>query len=245
MAKRAGIHIGTSGWHYPHWSGPFYPEDLRKSAFLTYYAGRFHTVEVNNTFYRLPSKKALAEWRTSVQPGFVFAVKGSRYITHMKKLNDPRGPVEQFLERISILQDTLGPILFQLPPSWHFNGERLKGFLQVLPQGYRFAIEFRDPSWFREEVYEDIRRREVAFCIYELGGRHSPREVTTDFVYIRLHGPGRAYQGQYPSQVLADWAGALSTWSAQEKEIFCYFDNDEAGCAAQDAARLQDMLLKE
>jgi uncharacterized protein YecE (DUF72 family) len=242
--KAGTIHIGTSGWHYPHWIGPFYPKDLRKSDFLSYYADHFRTVEINNSFYRLPTRETLTEWRLTVQPGFIFAVKGSRYITHMKKLKDPRGPVDEFLERISTLEDSLGPILFQLPPRWRFNGERLKGFLEALPRGYRYAFEFRDPTWFREEVYEAMHRHGAAFCMYELAGRRSPRRITADFVYVRLHGPEGAYRGQYATEVLAGWAEAFSAWAGQGKDIFCYFDNDEAGYAVQDAARLQHMLLK-
>jgi uncharacterized protein YecE (DUF72 family) len=243
MGAQDRIHIGTSGWHYPHWRGPFYPQKLKESGFLSYYADRFRTVEINNSFYRLPARETLAEWRRRVQPGFVFSVKGSRYITHMKKLKDPRGPVHEFLEKISTLEESLGPILFQLPPGWRFNGDRLKGFLETLPGGYRYAMEFRDPSWLREDVYEAMRRHGVAFCIYELAGRRSPERITADFIYVRLHGPEGAYRGQYATEVLAGWAEAFSAWAGHGREIFCYFDNDEAGHAAQDAARLQEMLL--
>jgi uncharacterized protein YecE (DUF72 family) len=245
MATQDRIHIGTSGWHYPHWRGPFYPEDLRKSDFLSYYAHRFRTVEINNSFYRLPARETLAEWRRTVQPGFVFSVKGSRYITHMKKLKDPRGPVREFVDRVSALENSLGPILFQIPPEWRFNGDRLNGFLEALPAGCRYAMEFRDPSWLREDVYEAMGCHGVAFCMYELAGWSSPRRITANFVYVRLHGPEKAYQGQYATRVLAGWAGAFSAWARGGREIFCYFDNDEAGYAAQDAARLQEMLLKD
>jgi uncharacterized protein YecE (DUF72 family) len=243
MALQDRIHIGTSGWHYPHWRGFFYPEKLKRSDFLSYYAERFHTVEINNSFYRLPARETLAEWRRTVRPGFVFSLKGSRYITHMKKLKDPRGPVHEFLERISTLEGSLGPILFQLPPGWRFDGDRLNGFLGALPGGYRYAMEFRDPSWLREEVYEVMSRHGVAFCMYELAGRRSPKRITADFVYVRLHGPEGAYRGQYATQVLAGWAVSFSAWAGKGMEIFCYFDNDEAGYAAQDAARLQQMLI--
>jgi uncharacterized protein YecE (DUF72 family) len=243
--KTGTIHIGTSGWHYSHWIGPFYPEDLSKCDFLSYYADRFHTVEINNSFYRLPTKETLTEWRGMVQPGFIFAVKGSRYITHMKKLKDPLGPVHEFLERIDTLEDSLGPILFQLPPRWRVNGERLRGFLEALPTGYRYAFEFRDPSWFREEVYVAMHRHGAAFCMYELAGRSSPKPITGDFVYVRLHGPEGAYRGRYATEVLAGWAEAFLVWVGQGRDIFCYFDNDEAGYAVQDAARLQHMLLEE
>ena len=237
------VHIGTSGWHYDHWRGPFYPEDLTPKAFLTFYQQRFHTVEINNSFYQLPSEKTLVDWRESVPPGFIFAVKGSRYITHMKKLKDPGQSVPPLLERIQSLGDRLGPILFQLPPRWRFNEERLGAFLEALPRDYRYALEFRDPTWLNREACRLLEKHGAAFCIYELAGRLSPKEVTADFVYIRLHGPGDAYQGRYDRQTLAGWAGAISAWTAQGLTVFCYFDNDESGYAALNALELQDMLI--
>ena len=242
MTGTESIHIGTSGWHYDHWRGPFYPKDLPKEGFLEYYAGRFHTVEINNSFYQLPKEETLISWRDTTPGGFTFTVKASRYITHMKKLKEPEEPLATFLGRVSVLKGKLGPILFQLPPKWRFNPERLRGFLAALPPGYRYAFEFRDSSWYRPGVYKALSEHGAAFCMYELAGHLSPKEVTADFIYIRLHGPGDAYQGQYETSVLAGWAGALSTWARQGKEIFCYFDNDEAGYAAQDALRLQEMI---
>jgi len=236
------IHIGTSGWHYDHWSGPFYPEDLAKKEFLSFYQQHFHTVEINNSFYQLPSEKTLTEWRDCVPPGFIFAVKGSRYITHMKKLKDPGQSVPPLLERLQVLEDRLGPILFQLPPRWHFNEARLEAFLESLPRDFRYALELRDPSWLNQEAYRILNKHGAAFCIYELAGRLSPKEVTADFVYIRLHGPGDAYQGRYDKQTLGGWAGAISAWTAKGLTVFVYFDNDEAGYAAQNALELQDML---
>jgi len=236
------VHIGTSGWHYNHWSGPFYPEDLAKKEFLSFYQQHFRTVEINNSFYQLPSEKTLTEWRDSVPQGFIFAVKGSRYITHMKKLKDPDQSVPPLLERLQALGDRLGPILFQLPPRWHFNEERLEAFLESLPRDYRYALELRDPSWLNQGAYRILSKHGAAFCIYELAGRLSPKEVTADFVYIRLHGPGDAYQGRYDKQTLGGWAGAISAWTAKGLTVFIYFDNDEAGYAAQNALELQDML---
>lgn len=242
MNDGSSIHIGTSGWHYDHWRGPYYPEDLPKEQFLEYHAERFHTVEVNNSFYQLPEAETLQQWWETVPEDFVFAVKASRYITHMKKLKDPAEPVSNFLERVSALGDKLGPVLFQLPPNWHFNPERLTSFLETLPAGHRYTFEFRDESWFDPRAYRALAEHGAAFCIYHLAGRLSPKEVTADFVYVRLHGPGDAYQGQYDDETLAGWAGAFSTWARQGKEVFCYFDNDQAGYAAQDALRLQVML---
>lgn len=238
------IYIGTSGWHYDHWKGPFYPKDLAQRDLLLFYDRHFRTVEINNTFYRLPDKKTLAGWRDQTARDFVFSVKASRYITHMKKLKNPDEAVSTFLNVATTLEEKLGPILFQLPPRWHFNPKRLQTFLELLPRKHRYVFEFRDESWFHPECYEILSRRGAAFCFYELAGRSSPKEVTADFVYVRLHGPGDAYKGQYDVSALSGWAGALSTWCKKGKEIFCYFDNDEAGYAAQDALRLQEMLNK-
>jgi uncharacterized protein YecE (DUF72 family) len=245
MTKEGNIHVGTSGWQYSHWKGPFYPEHLSNDELLAYYSGRFHTVEINNSFYRLPKKETLRRWRQSVPADFIFSFKANRYITHMKKLKDPAEPLSRMLDVVHCLGDCLGPILFQLPPRWKFNSERLLNFLEALPRRYRYAFEFRDPSWLVPGVYKALIEAGAAFCIYEIGGRISPVQVTAGFVYIRLHGPeSEAYRGRYPTKTLAGWAGALSGWSAEGKEIFCYFDNDEAGYAAQDASRLREMLKK-
>jgi uncharacterized protein YecE (DUF72 family) len=238
---RARLHVGTSGWHYRHWQGPFYPEDLPGKEWLAYYAGRLSSVEINNSFYRLPEAETFRNWQAGTPPGFLFAVKASRILTHMKKLRDADEALATFLERADGLGDKLGPILFQLPPHWRLNLERLRSFLEALPGGYRFAFEFRDASWFDERVYERLAAHGAAFCIYELGGLLSPREVTADWAYVRLHGPGGAYQGKYDLQTLAGWMDAFSTWLGQGKDVYCYFDNDEAGYAVENALALQAM----
>jgi uncharacterized protein YecE (DUF72 family) len=245
MKKDKTVHIGTSGWHYTHWEGPFYPGDIAKKEYLSYYTRHFHTAEINNTFYQIPQKRTLKQWIETVPRHFTFAVKASRYITHMKKLKDPNKPVAKFLKQIEVLGDKLGPILFQLPPRWKLNLERLESFLKALPPDYGYSFEFRDPSWFHPQVYEMLSQHQAAFCIYDFNFRLSPKEVTADFVYIRLHGPDGPYQGRYDVQTLSGWAGALSAWSKQNKEIYCYFDNDQAGFAAQDALKLQEMMNKE
>ncbi|MBW1992375.1 MAG: DUF72 domain-containing protein [Deltaproteobacteria bacterium] len=242
MGRGTRIHIGTSGWHYGHWKGPFYPKNLDSGEFLPFYCRRFHTVEINNSFYQLPQAETLKVWRDTVPPQFIFAVKGSRFITHMKKLKDPEQSLAIFLERIVLLGEKLGPILFQLPPRWAYNPGRLKAFLLALPPRFRYALEFRDPSWINDEACQILADHGAAFCIYQIAGFLSPREVTADFVYIRLHGPGAAYQGCYDARTLAGWAAAISDWAAQGKEVFCYFDNDEAGFAARNAEELQELL---
>jgi uncharacterized protein YecE (DUF72 family) len=240
----AKIHIGTSGWHYDHWKGPFYPENLSSEEMLPHYADYLQTVEINNTFYHLPQKATLKRWKDAVPADFIFAIKGSRYITHMKKLKDPSGGVPALLEVIRVLGKKMGPILFQLPPRWRINLKRLDTFLHFLPRDFRYVFEFRDSSWFTDGTYGTLGKWGAAFCIYHLAGQLSPKEVTTDFVYIRLHGPKGAYKGQYERKTLSGWAGAFSSWQRQGKEIFCYFDNDQGGYAAQDALRLQKMLSK-
>jgi uncharacterized protein YecE (DUF72 family) len=237
-----GIFVGTSGWSYPHWSGRFYPADLPDEAKLDFYAQRFGSVEINSTFYGLPEPHTLEGWRDAVPDRFVFAVKASRYITHMKKLREPERTLPALLERVAVLGAKLGPILFQLPPHWHVNRERLEAFLDALPAGHRYAFELRDPSWCCDAILESLSRRGAAFCIYELGGYRSPINVTSELVYIRLHGPDGAYRGSYTQQALAGWARAISSWASQGREVHCYFDNDELGYAARNAADLAAML---
>jgi uncharacterized protein YecE (DUF72 family) len=242
MEENASIHVGTSGWQYDHWRGPFYPEDLPKRAYLEYYARQLDITEVNSFFYGLPKPETVTAWREAVPGDFRFAVKASRYITHMKKLKDPRDSLERFWERARLLGEQLGPVLFQLPPRWHVNTERLEAFLQALPEGPQYTFEFRDPSWFDPKVYELLERHGAAFCIYELGEQASPREVTADFVYIRLHGPEAGYSGDYGDEALQRWAERLRQWRGEGRSAYLFFDNDEAGYAARDALRLRDLL---
>jgi len=241
MTKR-DVHIGTSGWSYDHWKGPFYPQALPTDQMLEYYMRHFRSVEINSSFYRLPDKKTLRHWYESTPDDFRFTVKASRYITHMKKLGEPRKTVPVLLDRVSSLGDKLGPILFQLPPRWHFNGTRLGDFMDTLSHEFRYTFEFRDQSWLNEQTFELLSRHSAAFCIYELDGFLAPKQITTDFIYVRLHGPDGAYQGSYDGQTLASWADAFSTWARNGQTIYCYFDNDQCGYAVQDALRLQAMF---
>jgi uncharacterized protein YecE (DUF72 family) len=235
------IHIGTSGWHYAHWVGPFYPTGMRPDAFLGFYADRFGSVEINRTFYRLPTPAALAAWRQGTPPGFVFACKASRFITHMKKLRDPE-QMTRFFDAVALLGDKLGPILFQLPPRWGVDADRLAAFLDRVPRGFRYAFEFRDESWFTPPVLRLLERHGAALCAYDFDGRRSPVRLTARFAYVRLHGPGDRYRGSYDDAALSRWARRLSAWAAAGVDAYCYFDNDEAGHAAADAARLAAMI---
>jgi uncharacterized protein YecE (DUF72 family) len=233
------IRIGTSGYHYRHWKGNFYPEDLSTAGMLPFYLNYFDTLELNNTFYRLPTVSALEAWRDAVPDNFIFAVKASRFLTHNKKLKDPENALENLLPRVDVLGKKLGPILFQLPPKWRLNLERLQELLAVLPRKYRYAFEFRELSWMHDQVLDTLRQYSAAFCIYEIAGYHSDLHITTDFAYVRLHGPGEKYQGSYSDAALDEWAEWIAGRSAQLRAIYFYFDNDQAGYAPQNALTLR------
>ncbi len=238
----AQIRIGTSGWYYDHWRERFYPPDLPKREFLEYLSRRLNTVEVNNTFYNLPGASTFEAWREKTPPGFLFAVKMNSYITHRKRLKEPEKPVANFFERADILKKKLGPILIQLPPSFKRDDERLGRFLKVLPKRHLYAFEFRHASWFDEEVYKLLRKHNAALCIYKLAGFNSPKETTADWVYVRLHWPGGAYQGSYSDEALRQWARDIKAWTKEGKDVFCYFDNDQRAYAVSDALRLKAMI---
>lgn len=242
MSQNASLHIGTSGWHYHHWKGPFYPGKLPDRSFLGYYKDYFETAEINSTFYRMPPRETFRQWQSAVPEDFVFAVKASRYITHMKKLKEPQQPLANFFAGIDALEDRLGPVLFQLPPGWKRNLDRLGEFIDALPQGYRYAFEFRNPDWFGKATEDVLAAKGAAFCIYHLKDILSPQPATADFVYIRLHGPAGAYAGKYDYDTLSIWAEKVSSWAEQGKDVFCYFDNDEKGYAVQNALTLKEIL---
>lgn len=236
------IRIGTSGWHYNHWRGLFYPRELPVARWFDYYTRFFNTVEINNSFYKLPSAATFLNWRLDAPPGFLYAVKASRYITHMKKLGDPYEGLGKFMPLTEVLKEKLGPILFQLPPRWRCNLERLEAFLTALPQGHRYVFELRDESWLNRDVYALLSRFNAAFCIYELAGFRSPLEVTADFVYVRLHGPQGAYQGSYTPATLSQWAERVRAWRDSSKSVYVYFDNDQAAYAAHNAIELKRLV---
>jgi uncharacterized protein YecE (DUF72 family) len=238
------IHVGTSGWHYKHWVGPFYPPKTGVGCYLDFYKGRFSAAEINGSFYRMPSLATLAAWREAVPADFRFAAKASRFITHAKKLALPISLYERFFDGIGTLAPKLGPILFQLPPRWRFNADRLATFLDALPRHYRYAFEFREPSWLNEEAYALLRQHGAALCLYHIAGFESPAVVTTDFVYIRLHGPGGKYQGSYDDAALRRWTKSIRAWSREGRSVWCFFDNDDSGHAAKDALRLTRMLAR-
>jgi uncharacterized protein YecE (DUF72 family) len=238
------IRIGTSGWHYKHWVGNFYPEKCQVSKMLAHYYSQFDTVELNNSFYMLPKIETMRCWRDATPNNFEFAVKASRFLTHNKKLKEPENALNNFLPRAEALGEKLGPILFQLPPKWRINLDRLKEFLEALPKYHRYTFEFREPSWLVPQVYALLRTHNAAFCIYELAGFHTPIEITADWTYVRLHGPGGKYQGSYSDEILRTWAKRIAQWSKELKSIYVYFDNDQAGYAAENALRLKRLIQK-
>ncbi|HKK17240.1 MAG TPA: DUF72 domain-containing protein [Opitutales bacterium] len=239
MSLPSGIHIGTSGWNYDDWKGNFYPDDISQDAMLSANAEHFGTVEVNGTFYSLPKPEIVSTWAQAVPPDFVFSVKASQYITHMKKLKNPEDALANLYEILRPLGDRLGPVLFQLPPSWQVDTKRLEKFLKTLSRDFRYTFEFRDTSWHCEEVYELLSRHEAALCFYDYEEQQSPRRHTTDFIYMRLHGPEeQAYKGSYKDEVLDRYAQDCLNSRKSGKSVFCYFDNDEKACAPHDAERL-------
>jgi len=237
----APILIGTSGWHYPHWRGVFYPESLLASEWLGFYGRHFDTVEVNYSYYHLPTLKAVHDWTVATPPGFSFAVKASRYITHMKKLKDPGTSIAALLPVVEGFSGKRGPVLFQLPPRWGADPQRLEAFLDAWPAAIPCAFEFRDPDWHCEAVYAVLRRHHAAFCVFDLGGFRSPFRVTADFVYLRLHGPVASYGGRYGTEALREWAVRLKDREGA-KTVYVYFNNDQAGAAVVDALELKDIL---
>lgn len=237
------VYIGTSGWHYKHWLGVFYPERTRASEMFQIYARHFDTVEINNSFYRLPTAQTFDNWRESSPPNFCYAVKASRFITHMKKLKDPKPSSEKFFLVADRLDKKLGPILFQLPPRWKLNLERFDTFLRELPRGHQYVFEFRDESWVAPEVCQLLRKHNAAFCIHDFSDMKVPLEVTADFTYIRFHGPTVAkYFGSYSDKELGVWADRIRKWRCTLSSIYVYFNNDPEGAAVRNALTLKRML---
>jgi uncharacterized protein YecE (DUF72 family) len=237
------VRIGCSGWNYPHWRELVYPRGLPARRWLEHYAGIFDTVEVNATFYRLPKRESVASWVGETPDGFLFAVKASRYLTHMKRLTDMARGVERFYERIEPLVSSpkLGPVLWQLPENFHRNDERLASALAQLPFG-RHCFEFRHPSWFVEDIYALLRRHRVALVIGDHPRRRfQTHELTTDWTFIRFHHGSRGRNGNYSERELQEWADRITEWR-RRVEVFAYFNNDWNGYAVKNAGRLKVML---
>jgi uncharacterized protein YecE (DUF72 family) len=239
----ARILIGTSGWHYASWRGPFFPPELMAKHRLQYYATQFSTTELNGVFYRTPSTEAVADWRETTNDDFVFAWKASKFITHWKRLsNNSRNSLDLLEDRIAILGPKAGPILFQLPPQFEADVDRLKSFLKLLSRKRRYAFEFRHPSWYAPEVLRVLAKTNISLCLSDHHDAPSPWKRTADFVYIRGHGPGGRYKGHYSARTLEQWAARIVGWKRQRCDVYVYFDNDQKSAAPKDAARLKTLL---
>ena len=244
------IRVGCSGWQYKHWRGDFYPSDLPQSRWFAQYARVFDTVEINNSFYRLPPAETFAKWREQARlrprsgqsRRFIYAVKASRFLTHMKKLKDPEDPLYRFFENAKQLGPALGPVLYQLPPGWRMDLDRFDHFLRALPRGYRHTVEFRETSWYDDRVYELLEKHGVALCLHDMQGSATERMVVGPFVYVRFHHGTSKYAGRYSDERLDEWADWLAEASGGGLDIFAYFNNDTGGHAPRDAARLRDRI---
>jgi uncharacterized protein YecE (DUF72 family) len=242
MPSRGQARVGCSGWQYKHWRGDFYPRPLPQSRWFERYASVFDTVEINNTFYRLPEASTFEAWADRAPRGFLFAVKASRFLTHMKKLKDPEEPVDRFFSRARSLRSHLGPVLYQLPPGWKLDLGRLEHFLHVLPRDVRHVLEFREPSWYADRVYEQLERHRVALCLHDMPHSATGRHRVGPFVYVRFHGASGRYDGSYPADRLAPWADWLNEQRAAGVDVYAYFNNDVGGHAPRDAVTLREML---
>lgn len=242
MSGGGRIWIGTSGYVYRHWrKGVFYPSGLKIREELDYYAHRFPTVELNNPFYRLPTEEMFDRWREATPEGFQFAVKASRYITHIKRLHDATDEVALFMGRAERLGPKLGPVLFQLPPNQQVDLLRLQAFLPLLSPGRRWVLEFRHASWHTVEVYRLLADHQVALCIPVGGGLEPDRITTADFTYLRMH-RGQEPRGGFAPDEIRAWAGQIRALANAGKEVFVYFNNDWEGFAIRDAVALEQLL---
>jgi uncharacterized protein YecE (DUF72 family) len=234
--------IGCSGWEYKHWRGDLYPPSIARTSWFQHYAQIFDTVEINNTFYRLPERRTFAGWAERAPHGFLYSVKASRFLTHMKKLKDPDEPLDRLFSRMTALDDHLGPVLYQLPPGWKLDRARLEQFLQVLPHGFRHVMEFRDPSWYSDDVLVMLERYRVALCLHDMRGSATGRERVGPFVYVRFHGASGTYNGSYPDRRLCDWATWLTVQQRAGTAVYAYFNNDVGGHAPRNALTLRRQM---
>jgi uncharacterized protein YecE (DUF72 family) len=234
--------IGCSGWEYKHWKGDFYPETLPRQRWFQHYARVFDTVEINNSFYRLPQKQTVRGWRLQAPVRFVYAVKASRYLTHMRKLKDPRDPLDLLFDRARELGSHLGPVLYQLPPRWKPDLGRLEEFLQAIPSDVRQVIEFRDGAWYSDRTFELLARHRVALCLHDMTGSATPRMIVGPFIYVRFHGASAKYSGSYSTAQLDDWADWLDANMARGCDVYAYFNNDAGGHAPRNALSLRQAL---
>ncbi|HZF44615.1 MAG TPA: DUF72 domain-containing protein [Sphingomonadaceae bacterium] len=238
----APIRIGCSGWNYRHWRRAFYPDGLPATRWFGHYAGVFATVEINNSFYRVPEASTFAKWRDQAPPGFRYAVKANRFLTHNKKLRDIGEPLADFIGRARALGETLGPILYQLPPRWRFNGDRLREFAAILPRDIMHVLEFREPSWMDPDALALLDALGLAFCTHDMIGMSVPRVATGPLAYVRFHGSGGKYWGRYDDDVLRSWADWIAKEAHGGRQVWAYFNNDIHADAIADALALRRLV---
>jgi uncharacterized protein YecE (DUF72 family) len=229
------VYVGTSGWQYRDWRGAFYPPDLPQREWLEWYCRHFWTVELNNSFYNLPAATVFAAWRERTPDGFVMAVKMSRYLTHIKRLNEPADPVRRFLERAEQLGPRLGPVLIQLPPRFQAVPERLDETLSLFPRRIRVAVEFRDPSWLRDDVRAILEKYRAAFVLADSPRRKQPEWRTADWGFLRFHEGLSTPRPCYAEVALRSWTDRLAALFKPSEDVYVYFNNDRHGCAVRDA----------
>jgi uncharacterized protein YecE (DUF72 family) len=241
--KRGDLRIGTSGWHYASWWGPFFPAGIRKKDALRYYSSRFYAAELNAPFYRTPTFEAVQGWYDQTPASFRFSWKGSKFITHWKRLSERSDNSLALLEtRIAILKEKAGPILFQLPPQMSMDRERLASFLKMLNPSGRYTFEFRHPSWYAPAIFELLTEHDAALCLSDHAAAPAPWERTASWVYIRGHGPTGRYHGNYSDKALEEWTASIRKWRRQGRDVWCFFDNDVKSAAPADAERLLQLL---
>ena len=239
----ARILIGTSGWHYDSWRGPFFPAGFPIKHQLQYYASQFSTTELNGVFYRTPTREAVRSWRDQTGDDFVFAWKASKFITHWKRLSQNSvNSLELLEDRLSLLGHKAGPILFQLPPNFSADEHRLRCFLKLLSKKRRYSFEFRHPSWYAPAILRLLSARNISLCLSDHHDAPAPWRRTADFVYVRGHGPGGRYKGHYRADTLEEWARRIRSWRKQDCDVFVYFDNDQKSAAPADALKLRQLL---
>jgi uncharacterized protein YecE (DUF72 family) len=242
--RRGTVRIGTSGWQYDDWRGPVYPADIPKRRWFEHYTTLFDTVELNGTFYRLPTPETVDRWAEAAPPGFLYALKLGAFCTHRRKLREPETWLPNHLDRVCRLGDHLGPNLVQLPPRWHRNVSRLDEFLEQAPTSLRWAVELRDDTWIHDDVFGALRRHGAALCLHDLLP-HQPWELTTDWTYVRFHGPRAVeepYAGRYTGRRLRPVADRLGRWVDDGIDVYAYFNNDIGGAGVLDARWLVDRL---
>jgi len=236
--------VGCSGWSYKDWRGIVYPQDAPPSSWFARYAELFDTVEINNTFYRLPPASTIDQWAAQAPDGFCYAVKVGQFGSHRKKLKDAEGWLPRHLERVTRLGNHLGPNLVQLPPRWKRNPARLDELLSVAPDDLQWAVEVRDRSWLHDEVLEVLARHDAALCVHDLLDDH-PWERTSSWTYVRFHGPRATkepYRHRYGRRRLGPVARRLGAWLDEGTDVFAYFNNDDEGNAVADATTLRELL---